>query len=298
MLKSLDKYEVRVFDISTPLNQLKEEKVTLYRLKKIDEFTYTFYASPYARNRIKKVFNNPKLIQKVGLFHIIENAFKYKTTILALIASILLFFLYSNRIWKINITGDANKLYPEIQNTLQKNKIKAGMNKINQESLLLIEDKMLYDLKDKIEWLEIRINGSTLTVKFLQKRTSKPPVLLNNSLYATKDGVIHSFDIKNGEKVVKVNDYVKKGDLLVKDVVTTDQNQDVYVGTYGSVYAYTWYTVDSTYMLKENETYNEVDIFTKLLMESRNVVAKEITENDQIIVIEDIEEIEFDDFKK
>ena len=50
--------------------------------------------------------------------------------------------------------------------------------------------------------------------------------------------------------MVKVNDYVKKGDLLVKDVVTTDQNEDVYVGTYGSVYAYTWYTVRCNLYIK------------------------------------------------
>ena len=156
------------------------------------------------------------------------------------------------------------------------------MGKINSESLLLVEEKILYDLKDQIEWLEMRVNGSTLTVKFLKKRVSNPPILLNQSLYATKDGVIHSFDIKNGEKMVKVNDYVKKGDLLVKDVVTTDQNEDVYVGTYGSVYAYTWYTVDATYTLKDNEAYDEVDVFSTLLIESRAEVGKEITENESI----------------
>ena len=282
MLKSLDQYEVNVFDISSCINQLKEEKVVIYRLTKKDTYTYTFCASPYARNRIKKVFGNPKLIKKVGLFHLFENLITYKTTAIALIFSIVLFFLYSNRIWKINISGDTKQLYPLIQETLSKNKIKKGMSKIKENNLLLLEEKMMFDLKEEIEWLEIRSNGSTLTVKFLKKRTSNPPILLNNSLYATKDGVIHSFDIKNGEKMVKINDFVKKGDLLVKDVVTTDQNEDIYVGTYGSVYAYTWYTVDATYTLKDNETYDEVEVFTKLLIESRAIVGKEIVEKESI----------------
>ena len=282
MLKSFDKYEVHIFDITSAMNQLKEEKVVIYKLEKIDAFTYTFLASPYCRNRIKKVFVQPKLIKKVGLFHIVENFFTFKTTALALIFSIVLFFLFCNRIWKINISGDNKQLYPKIQETLEKNKIKVGMGKINSESLLLVEEKILYDLKDQIEWLEKRVNGSTLTIKFLKKRVSNPPILLNQSLYATKDGVIHSFDIKNGEKMVKVNDYVKKGDLLVKDVVTTDQNEDVYVGTYCSVYAYTWYTEDATYTLKDNEAYDEVDVFSTLLIESRAEVGKEITENESI----------------
>ena len=65
-------------------------------------------------------------------------------------------------------------------------------------------------------------------------------------------------------------------------MVTTDQNEDVYVGTYGSVYAYTWYTVDATYTLKDNEAYDEVDVFSTLLIESRAEVGKEITENESI----------------
>ena len=198
MLKSLDQYEVHVFDITSAMNQLKEEKVVLYKLEKVDQYTYTFLASPYCRNRIKKVFVQPKLIKKVRLFHILENFFTFKTTALALIFSIVLFFLYCNHIWKIQISGDNKNLYPAIQETLKKNKIKVGMGKILNESLLLIEEKILYDLKDQIEWLEMRVNGSTLTVKFLKKRSSNPPILLNQSLYATKDGVIHSFDIKNG----------------------------------------------------------------------------------------------------
>ena len=42
MLKSFDKYEVHIFDITSAMNQLKEEKVVIYKLEKIDEFTYTF----------------------------------------------------------------------------------------------------------------------------------------------------------------------------------------------------------------------------------------------------------------
>lgn len=281
-MKSLDLYEVVVFNICNTINQLKANQVSIYKLTKIDSYTYQFLASPYCRNRIKKVFINPKIIKSVGLFHIFENFFKFKTTLISLIFSIVLFFLYSNRIWKINISGNARQLYPLIEENLKKNQIKIGMSKISNESLLIIEEKILYDLKDKIEWLELRNNGSAITAKFLIKRESNPPVLLNNSLYATKDGVIYAFDIKNGEKVVKINDYVKKGDLLVRDVVTTDKNEDVYVGTYGAVYAYTWYIVDLNYSLKENEPYDEVEIFSKLLMQARIDISKNFDKKESI----------------
>ena len=126
----------------------------------------------------------------------------------------------SNKIWKIEISGDSTSLYPLIEETLKQNKITKGISKIDSKNLLMLEEKMLYQLKDEIEWIELRNSGSVLKVKFLKRRTSMEPEQLKGNLYATKNGVILSFDIKSGEKVVKINDYVKKGDLLVKDIVT------------------------------------------------------------------------------
>ena len=140
---------------------------------------------------------------------------------------------------------------------------------------------MLYQLKDEIEWIELRNSGSVLKVKFLKRRTSMEPEQLKGNLYATKNGVILSFDIKSGEKVVKINDYVKKGDLLVKDIVTTDQNEDIYVGTLGSVYAYTWYIVDS-YINIDADNYDETQVFLNLLFRAKEEVSKNLTENEYI----------------
>lgn len=281
MKKSLIKYQVKIFDIATALDKLKEEKIKIYNLTKIDEFSYTFLVSPFCKNRLKKVFLDPKVVNEVGLIHIFENFFRYKTTLIALILAIILFFLMSNKIWKIEISGDSTSLYPLIEETLKQNKITKGISKIDSKNLLMLEEKMLYQLKDEIEWIELRNSGSVLKVKFLKRRTSMELEQLKGNLYATKNGVILSFDIKSGEKVVKINDYVKKGDLLVKDIVTTDQNEDIYVGTLGSVYAYTWYIVDS-YINIDADNYDETQVFLNLLFRAKEEVSKNLTENEYI----------------
>ena len=71
----------------------------------------------------------------------------------------------------------------------------------------------------------------------------------------------------------------KKDDLLVKDVVTTDYNQDVYVGTFGSVYAYTWYYV--TINEKVNNITNET-IFANTMMNIKNEICKNFSDNEYI----------------
>ena len=69
--------------------------------------------------------------------------------------------------------------------------------------------------------------------------------------------------------------------MLVKDIVTTDQNEDIYVGTLGSVYAYTWYIVDS-YINIDADNYDETQVFLNLLFRAKEEVSKNLTENEYI----------------
>ena len=80
------------------------------------------------------------------------------------------------------------------------------------------------------------------------------------------------------EKEVPV-DQVKKGDLLVKDIVTTDYNNEVYVGTFGSVYAYTWYYVTINEKISD---YNKESVFANCLLAIKEEISKNFKDNEYI----------------
>ena len=92
--------------------------------------------------------------------------------------------------------------------------------------------------------------------------------------------MIKSFDLLSGEKVVDINDYVKKDDLLVKDILTTDYNEEVYIGTYGSVYAYTWYYV--TLESKVSSNISHADLFANSMLMAKNQISKDFNDNEYI----------------
>ena len=62
------------------------------------------------------------------------------------------------------------------------------------------------------------------------------------------------------EGINELNDYVKEGDLLVKDVILTDYNEEIYIGTKGSVYAYTWYYITIEHKIYEYESKETIEI--------------------------------------
>lgn len=280
MIKPVYLYKVKVFDIISALEKIKELNVKIYQLKKIEEYTYTFYASIYTLKRLQSIFLNIEVIKQTGYTSIVLSLLKYKTTLLAFIISLFFYFSLTNKIWVINVKGDTNSLIPFINEQLLSNNIYVGAKKLSTDDLSNIQNKILYENFETIEYLSISKNGCAIDVNFKKKRHEVDKNEFQGALYATKDGMIKSFDILSGEKVVEINDYVKKGDLLVKDIITTDYNEEIYIGTYGSVYAYTWYYITINQKIDINES--EATIFANALLEAKRQISLDFTSNEYI----------------
>lgn len=273
-------YEIKVFDIASTLNILKDNKIKIINLIKLDDYTYRFNASICKDKVVKKLIPNIKIIKKEGLINNLFSILKYKTTIVAMILSIASYCLLSNRIWIINITGDSTSLVSFVEEKLHQKGINVGCKKLDVNTLSEIQNNILYSNFDVIEYLSIKSNGSAIDVTFKKKRKETDKTKFKGNLYASKDGMIKSFDLLSGNRVVDINDYVKKGDLLVKDVLTTDYNEEVYIGTYGSVYAYTWYYSTISYPINELDS-NET-ILANALLEAKHQICLNFSNSEYI----------------
>lgn len=280
MIKAVYQYKVKNYDISSALNKIKENKIKIYKLKKISDYEYTFYSSKYKLSKIQEIFISVEVVKQTGYASIVLSLLKYKTTIICLIVSMFFYISLSNRIWIIKISGDSDSLIPFIQEELKNNNISVGTKKLKINDISNIQNKILYSNYDVIEYLSISNNGCSINVSFKKKRKETNIDPLKGNLFAKRDGMIKSFDLLSGEKVVNINDYVKEGDLLVKDVILTDYNEEIYIGTKGSVYAYTWYyiTIDTPL----NTNMNDADLFSNLLLLSKEQICKNFNDNEYI----------------
>lgn len=273
-------YQVNTLDIYTFLNKIKENKIAIKKLIKIDKNTYEFHSDNKYYKKIISIFKDIKVVRKSGLINILINMLRYKTTIIAMVLSVFLYCHLNSKIWCIDINGDNEKLLNFINDRLIENNIYVGARKISSDKLSEIQSHILYNNYDVIEYLSIKSDGCEILVNYKEKRKETDFLDKKGNLYASKDGLIKSFDLISGNKVVEINDYVKKGDLLVKDVITTDYNQEVYLGTKGSVYAYTWYYVTLTCLLNEN-----IDIsscFANSLLQAKNKLSLNFSDTEYI----------------
>ncbi len=159
-----------------------------------------------------------KIIKKHGYIFRLK---KYKNRIGFVVGvavfGVILFFL-SNFVWIINVEGNQNLSTQEILTSCKKIGINEGIlkRKINSK----YDAQRLQLTQNNIAWCSLNIEGSVLTVNLSETAISdKEQRQTPSNLKATIEGKIKKIDITSGNAVVRVEDTVSKGDLLVSGII-------------------------------------------------------------------------------
>ena len=272
--------KVESFDPCYTLNILNLNKINIYNFKKIDEYHYLFITHNNNVYKLKQLFKSFKIINKIGPLNIIKNNILRISTIISLLFSLLLFYFMNNLVMDIKIKGDSSSLIEVIDIKLKEYNIEKYIVKKSNEELLKIEKEIAIDLYDKVEWIEIKNQGLNIVVNFLKRRESFKFIQSKKAIYSTKEGIIKSFEVEKGVKKVEINQYVRSGELLIDGTLIDPNENEIFIGAIGRVYAYTWYNLS---IEKEYEIYDEAQIYLDLMNILNEKIDKEITGNDEYI---------------
>lgn len=235
-----DLYEVVSDDIISLLNSFKKDHLIVFQLTKIDDNTYRFYLPIYQRFLARKY--NMQIIKSIGILYYLVVLFCKKINIIGVISFALTLLICSRFIFKVEITGNSPSNTKLVEEVLKENNINAGDLKKSYQELNEIYDDLKASFKGKIDYLNIYQEGGVLFVKYTNSVGAKEVENNFQNIYASKDGVIQSIDVSSGNIVVQVNQFVKKGDLLVSNTITSTDGENKIIATKGKVMAYTYVT--------------------------------------------------------
>ena len=167
-----------------------------------------------------------------------------KYMLISFLISLIMLNNLSNTIFDIRINTDDNEIKKIILNSLKDNGISLYKKKKSFDEIYLIKEKILKNNRDSLEWLEINEKGCIYEIN-LTKRVKESLESSDNvsSIYAKKDGLIKHISISSGVAKVEINDYVKKGDVLISGNVIKDDELVKQVKSDGKVFAEVWYIV-------------------------------------------------------
>lgn len=171
-----------------------------------------------------------------------------------LVLGIMMIYILSNMIFSVEVIHSNNSLIKLTKEELEYYGIKKYSFVKSYEEIEEIENKILENNKDKIEWLEIIREGTKYMVRIEERIINKKED--NNKIYnivSSKNAIIKIIKAESGEKVRSTNTYVKKGDIIISSNITLPNNSKVIDSASGTVLGEVWYNVNINYPFHYHE---------------------------------------------
>ena len=276
-MKASATYLIKSFHSGNLLAKLKENHIEVISLKKQEEYLYILTIAYKDKKKILLLYPDAKLLKEEGILVSFLHFLKKKTTPICVILSLLFFFYLSTLLMKIEIIGTSKVMNENISTYLTNNNIRIYHQLPNKEDLDSLKNDFFFKNSSSLESLEFVRNGNILKIRYILRKKEVNLEENHGKMFAKKEGIIAKILIDSGFVLVKENQYVNIGTLLVDDHFY-HEDQMTYVGTKGKIYAYTF----SSVYVKCPSFSDEVTTFSYLLDLARQKVTSSFSEGDYI----------------
>ena len=196
-----------------------------------------------------------KLLEKRGLPYFFKQHKKRIAFPIGFVMFAVILYVLSLFVWEVKVTGEDTLVAESVLKQIEKNYISLGTLK-SEVDCSDLEENLRKDF-DEISWISCELKGTVLTVYLEEGMVSKKEENQEEpgDLVAAKDAVITKMITRQGTPLVKVNDNVKEGDILISGTIYIyDDNNEVmetsYIAADGDIYGTTSYTYEDYVELK------------------------------------------------
>lgn len=249
-MNSYVKVRIEGKNVNNYLKWLIKNKVNIIKINIIKhnilEITidYKYYKLLSKYSKTYKI----KIVKEYGKINIINKIKNNTNIIIGLLLSVILLYLLSNIIFSIDIIYNDNEIKELLYKELSKYNIKKYRIKKDYNYLNKVKEKILKDNKDILEWIEIEQSGTKYIIKLVERvKEEKKEDYKFRSIVAKKNATITSIKAISGEKVKEVNQYVRKGEVIISGILTKPNEEKIYTKAIGKVYGEVWYKVNVEY---------------------------------------------------
>ena len=247
---SIIKIKVTGKNIDNYLKKLIKDKVSIIKLTPISrrEAYITIRYKDYLELKEHRTIYELETIEYYGILKLLKSLKKISVFLIILFWGLLFLWGLSNVIFDIEIIHSDKEirefLITELKNKgIDKYKFKKKYSELEQ-----IEDELLAENKDKLEWIEIIEEGTKYIVKLEERIINEDDNNYNyQDIVSIKNATITKIEAQSGEKIKKVNQYVKKGETVISGTLTLPDGTIKTTTALGKVYGEVWYRVDVTY---------------------------------------------------
>ena len=248
--KSKIKIYLRGKNVNRYLLRLAKNHVSLLHLERIskEEVYVTIYYKDYALVSKLNTIYEIGIIEYGGLIKEKKKTIQNKWIILAVCVAIRILFLLSRMIFTIEIVTNDEQFKQQLLIELKQYHIEKYAFQKSYQELSKIKESILANHRNDLEWLEIETIGTKYRVRY-EPRIESPKKEESGyrHVIAKKNAIIKKIESSFGQNVKFLNDYVKKGDIIVSGYISLNGTIQETVSANAKVYGEVWYEVEVFY---------------------------------------------------
>ncbi len=219
------------------INLCLTQNIFLWNIAKVGNDFYAcmrlpdfFCIRPIARKSHTKV----KVLSHRGLPFVIKRIKHRKMMVVGALLCLLALNIAASYIWFVDVTGLKNIPAERIKQIAWQNGLKPGIIK-DSVNAKTVENEILLTVPE-IAWVGVNFTGTRAVIEVVEKTMPKQEDKAPAHIVAEKDGIITDFIVLNGQPAVKKGDTVKKGDILIRGIIseplpTNETVQSPHAGT-------------------------------------------------------------------
>ncbi|MGL4819296.1 MAG: sporulation protein YqfD, partial [Bacilli bacterium] len=230
----------------TFLNECVRKGVDCWNLRKDGENIRVYIHAKDIRNMRKLRYPHEVKIafrRRKGLPFLMKRGFRYKGFLLGFVLFFVFIFLLSNMIWGVHIQGATPEVKRDIERELTKMGLNVGQPLYKFHRVEAIQQQ-LTERVGAITWIGVERQGTHFYFTVVEKEEPKPAKQESvRHLVAKKEAIITEMYVQRGKPLYRVNDYVRKGEVVVSGAIGSEEAPE-YVVAKGEVIGETWYETD------------------------------------------------------
>ena len=249
------------------LNHLVRSNLSVWNAKKTGTKSVIFYIQLEDLSEFRKIARHFEgkitFLEGSGGPFIGKKLMKNSGLLAGVLSFLIILVVLSNMVWGIEITGAS----PEMEHAIRKELKSMGIQKGKLQFFIDDVDSIQRQLTSRVEgitWVGVHLNGTTYHFQVVEKTEPKEKKTTGpQNLVAKKKAIIVKMFVEKGQPVVKRNQFVQKGQLLVSGWVGNEEHLKS-VASKGKVWGETWYKssvelpLETTFQVftgKENRSY-------------------------------------------
>lgn len=219
----------------------------------------------------------------IGILGYVRRFFSVKRNWIIFISCVISLFLYSNIIWDVSIVGEEDVLIERLKESMIENGIWEYSMFVSDNELSDLELVLKNEYFNEIEWLNLIRKGDSILVQFMPRESAVREEWGYEPIVARKEAVVAYFEVLSGRKLVRINDYVKEGDVLVSPTFLDSFGKEKKTFVKGRVFGNTLYVLEKELVWPYEFELTKPFAFFRLLFSIRGDIAKELGEAERIL---------------